>query len=113
MEEDVRIKNVSSHNVVIKVVCLCDNEEFLEHDEYVYSIRKAVNFEYNEKYFIMLAPNTEIECKVALKVPDFYKKIKILGNLKISIKNMPGMIKVPIHSFNHCPNVTCNKELFS
>ena len=113
MEEDLKIVNKSDHNVVVKVLCLCDNEEFLEHDEYVYSIRKAVNFEYNEKYFIMLAPKTEIDCKVALKVPNHYKRLKIAGHLDISVKNTPGSLNVPIQSYNHIPRVTCNKELFS
>jgi predicted RNA methylase len=57
------------------VLCLCNNPEFLDHDEYVYSVRKALNYDYNEKYFILLPGASTIHLKVALKVPNYYKRI--------------------------------------
>lgn len=60
---------------MLKVLCLCNNPEFLDHDEYVYSVRKALNYDYNEKYFILLPGASTIHLKVALKVPNYYKRI--------------------------------------
>lgn len=71
---------------MIKVVCICINEEFLEHDEYVYSIRKTNIYDYNEKYFVLLPVNSNINFKVALKVPDYFKKIVLKGHVEISIQ---------------------------
>lgn len=113
MEEDLKIMNRSSESIVLKVICLCENDEFADHDEYVYSVRKANNYDYNEKYFILLTPNSSIHLKVALKVPNFYKRIELRGNLAISVKNVEGIVDVPITSFNHVPKITCEKELFS
>jgi len=56
MEEDMKIQNMGPESIVLKVVCLCNNPEFADHDEYVYSVRKANNYDYNEKYFILLPP---------------------------------------------------------
>jgi hypothetical protein len=92
MEEDLKIKNNSFESVVLKVLCLCTNEEFLDHDEYVYSVRKASNYDYNEKYFILLPPNSSIHLKVALKVPNYYKRIELVGYVDISIKHIEGKI---------------------
>ena len=113
MEDDLKIKNNSTDSIVLKVLCLCTNKEFEEHDEYVYSIRKASNYDYNEKYFILLPPNSGIHLKVALKVPNFYKRISLVGIVDVSIKQMEGKIEIPIAAFNHVPRIMCPKELFS
>ena len=94
-------------------MCLCTNKEFLDHDEYVYSVRKASNYDYNEKYFILLPPNSTIHLKVALKVPNYYKKLELTGLIDISIKHMDGRIELPVTSFNHVPRIICIKELYS
>jgi len=113
MEEDLKITNKGKESVVVKILCLCTNDEFLEHDEYVYSVRKTTNYDYNEKYFVLLPPFSAMSLKVALKVPNFYKKINIKGFVEISAKNFSGKIKVPVTSFNHIPRITCSKELHS
>ncbi len=113
MEEDLKIKNKSNDSVVLKVLCLCTNEVFLDHDEYVYSVRKASNYDYNEKYFILLPPNSSIHLKVALKVPNYYKRLELTGTVDISIKHVEGKMVIPITSFNHVPRITCSKELHS
>lgn len=69
-EESLEITNKWSDSVVLKVVVTCTNKEFEEHDEYVYSIRKTVNYDYNEKYAVLLPPGKTIFFKVALKVPN-------------------------------------------
>jgi len=50
---------------------------------------------------------------VALKVPNFYKRIELFGNVELSIKSMEGRVDIPIRCFNHVPKITCSKELFS
>ena len=89
------------------------NKKFEDHDEYVYSVRKASNYDYNEKYFILLPPNSSIHLKVALKVPNYYKRIELTGMVDISIKHMEGKIEIPITSFNHVPRIICPRELHS
>lgn len=113
MEDDLKIKNNSTDSIVLKVLCLCTNKEFEEHDEYVYSIRKASNYDYNEKYFILLPPNSLIHLKVALKVPNYYKRINLTGVLDLSIKHVEGKMELPITAFNHIPRILCKKELHS
>ena len=98
---------------MLKVLCLCTNDEFLEHDEYVYSVRKSNNYDYNEKYFVLLPPFSSIHLKVALKVPNYYKKVNLSGYVEASIKNIKGSIKIPIKSFNYIPKIVCSKQLFS
>ena len=80
------ITNLCLENIVVKTVCLCTNEEFLEHDEYVYSIRKSNIYDYNEKYFVLLPINSQIHFKVAVKAPDYYKKIVLKGYIEISVQ---------------------------
>ena len=85
-EEDLKITNLSEEGIVVKITCLCTNQEFLDHDEYVYSIRKASIYDYNEKYFVLLPANSFIHFKVALKVPDYYKKIALKGYVEITVQ---------------------------
>jgi len=51
-EDAVEIANRSNDTVVLKAVGLCLNPEFDSHGEYVYSIRKTTNYDYNEKLTI-------------------------------------------------------------
>ncbi len=82
-----------------------DNEEFLDHDEYVYSIRKASIYDYNEKYFVLLPPKSTIHLKVALKVPDYFKKICLKGHIEVSVQQVSASLKLPITAHNSMPKL--------
>lgn len=113
IEKDLKITNLSGEELVIKVVCLCTNKEFEDHDEYVYSVRKASIYDYNEKYFVLLPANSFIHFKVALKVPDYFKRIILRGNVSISIQQQEGEITIPISSLSKVPKFKCMKQLYS
>lgn len=58
---------------------ICSNEELDDHDEYVYSVRKTVGYEYNEKFVVLIPPNKSQTFKIALKVPNLEKECEIHG----------------------------------
>ena len=68
-EESFDIFNKSNESIVMKINIVSLNSEFENLDEYVYSIRKNTNYDYNEKFIFLLAPYKNIQFKVALKVP--------------------------------------------
>lgn len=53
-EENLEIVNKWNDNIVVKVLVTCSNKEFEDHDEYVYSVRKTINYDYNEKYSVLV-----------------------------------------------------------
>lgn len=68
-EEEVEILNKTKEIAFVKVVGLCLNPEFESHGEYVYSIRKATNYDYNEKLVLSIPSFSSVKVHVALKVP--------------------------------------------
>ena len=40
-ERDLEVTNRSNENLILRSAVICNNSEFDEHDEYVYSMRKA------------------------------------------------------------------------
>lgn len=59
-EESFDIFNKSNESIVLKINTICLNQEFETLDEYVYSIRKNNNYDYNEKFIFLLAPYKNI-----------------------------------------------------
>ena len=59
-EESFDIFNKSNESIVLKINTMCLNQEFETLDEYVYSIRKNNNYDYNEKFIFLLAPYKNI-----------------------------------------------------
>ena len=59
-EESFDIFNKSKESIVLKINTICLNQEFETLDEYVYSIRKNNNYDYNEKFIFLLAPYKNI-----------------------------------------------------
>lgn len=64
------IFNKCNESLVVKVVVLCHNEEFEDDDEYVYSVRKITNYDYNERFIVLIPPYKSMNFKIALKVPN-------------------------------------------
>ena len=54
-EESFDIFNKSNESIVLKINTICLNQEFETLDEYVYSIRKNNNYDYNEKIHFPLS----------------------------------------------------------
>ena len=59
-EESFDIFNKSNESIFLKINTMCLNQEFETLDEYVYSIRKYNNYDYNEKFIFLLAPYKNI-----------------------------------------------------
>ena len=59
-EESFDIFNKSNESIFLKINTMCLNQEFETLDEYVYSIRKNNNYDYNEKFIFLLAPHKNI-----------------------------------------------------
>ena len=59
-EESFDTFNKSNESIVLKINTICLNQEFETLDEYVYSIRKYNNYDYNEKFIFLLAPYKNI-----------------------------------------------------
>jgi hypothetical protein len=69
-EESFEIFNKSNESLVVKVCAICNNPEFEDHDEYVFSVRKTTNYDYNDKHVVLIPPYKNVQFKVALKVPN-------------------------------------------
>ena len=86
-EESFEIFNKSNESLVVKVSAICNNPEFEDHDEYVFSVRKTINYDYNVKHIVLIPPYKNIPFKVALKVPNTGAKI-IRGAIFVSIQGL-------------------------
>eukprot|EP01017_Pseudomicrothorax_dubius_P020293 TRINITY_DN2218_c0_g1_i4.p1 TRINITY_DN2218_c0_g1~~TRINITY_DN2218_c0_g1_i4.p1 ORF type:complete len:533 (-),score=152.22 TRINITY_DN2218_c0_g1_i4:541-2139(-) len=112
LEEDLEIKNKTKQNVVVRVQVLCLNQEYDDHDEYVFSVRKASILDYNEQFIVMVGPLATLHMKVALKVPSIKSKTKLVGVTQISVKDLDSLIRLPIEANAEVPVIYSNKELY-
>lgn len=69
-EEDLEISNKQIDSLVLKILVQCHNQEFDDHDEYVFSVRKTCNYDYNEKFVVIIPPLKSHLFKIAMKVPN-------------------------------------------
>ena len=92
---------------------LCEKVEFNELDEYVYSIRKSNQLEYNDIFVTVIPPKGKLSLKMALKAPNLKIKSVIEGKISIYLKNVNDTHSVKIQSNFIIPELICLKELFS
>jgi len=59
-EKSFDIFNKSNESIVLKINAICLNQEFETLDEYVYSLRRNTNYDYNEKFIVLLQPYKNI-----------------------------------------------------
>lgn len=95
-EDQVEITNKTSETIPIKAVGLCLNPEFDSHGEYVYSIRKVVNYDYNEKLTLCIPPNSSAKIFVALKVPNIHNPTLLKGSFAVTVTGLDTYISIPI-----------------
>lgn len=53
-EDDLNICGLANETLLVQVTVVCHNVEFEELDEYVFSVRKVVAYDYNEKLFLAI-----------------------------------------------------------
>ncbi|KAL4511898.1 hypothetical protein ABPG72_012743 [Tetrahymena utriculariae] len=111
-EEQVQIVNKTNETVFIKVVGLCLNPEFDSHGEYVYSIRKTINYDYNEKLMFSIPGYQSIKVHIALKVPNINEEKLIKGSFAVTVNGYDSYISIPITSTVEIPKIVCTRQLF-
>ncbi|EAR94666.1 hypothetical protein TTHERM_00046700 (macronuclear) [Tetrahymena thermophila SB210] len=111
-EEQVQIVNKTNETVFIKVVGLCLNPEFDSHGEYVYSIRKTINYDYNEKLMFSIPGYQSIKVHIALKVPNINEEKIIKGSFAVTVNGYDSYISIPITSTVEIPKIVCTRQLF-
>lgn len=112
-EDDLEIQSKIPENLVLKIVVQCHNKEFDDHDEYVFSVRKTVNYDYNEKFALILQPHKTHLFKIALKVPNVKQPNALKGSVVISVQGIDSHITIPISATVEIPSLICTKELFN
>jgi len=111
VEEHLDIVNNSGHDFVVQIIVSCLNEELLETDEYVYSVRRSHLYDYNDKHYLIMAPYSCASFKFALKVPNMRLSGKIQGQVKVSIQGLTGAFTVNLSADVAIPKIYCPKEL--
>jgi len=111
VEEDFEVINKSGQDFVVQIFVSCLNEELVDTDEYVYSVRRSHLYDYNDKHFLIMAPYSSASFKFALKVPNTKSFDKILGEVKISIQGLPGSYLLKLEAGVSIPKIYCPKEL--
>ena len=92
---------------------VCLNPELEDHDEYVYSVRKINVFDYNEKFFVLLAPLSSMKFKIALKVPNLKDRRELKGSATLALQGSEASLTVPIKANIDIPKLHCPKELYN
>jgi len=111
VEEHLDIVNNSGHDFVVQIIVSCLNDELLETDEYVYSVRRSHLYDYNDKHYLIMAPYSCASFKFALKVPNMRISGKIQGQVKVSIQGLTGAYTLNLSADVSIPKIYCPKEL--
>jgi len=111
VEESLDIVNKTNQNLIVHITLDCDNHEFRDTEEYVYSIRRSHLYDFNDKHYLIMAPFSSASFKVTLKVPNVKKEGDNNGSADISIKGLKESLKVLLESKIKVPKVICPKAL--
>lgn len=111
-EESLEITNKSHYNLLVQIEVDCLNSELQEIDEYVYSIRRSYDQDYNDRHFIIMTPLSTASFKLALNVPLVRLSENVLGEARIFVQGLAGMYRVGLSSSITTPKVICPRELY-
>ena len=89
----------------------CCNQEFDDLDEYVLSIRKPPQYDYNDTYFVMMNEKDYITFHVAIKIPKLRAPCEILGKITITAQGLSGKHEVYLSTDAKIPIIYCPKML--
>lgn len=98
-EQKFTIENHSRKKLTLKVKVVCSNKEFDDLDEYVFSIRKPPQYDYNDTYYVMMNEKDFITFHVAIKVPRIKQVKELVGQIKVTAENMEGAFNTKISAF--------------
>lgn len=116
LEESVVIgSNLKEFKIPFKIKINCLNAEYDDLDEYVFSMRRPnnnENYNYNDLFLIILAPEAMSYYKLAVKVPYCEAPTKINGNIEITSKEYPKTsLIIPIVCRVVFPSLKCEKMI--
>jgi len=112
-EEDFEITNVTQQSVMLELFVSCLNTELQNSEEYIYSVRSTNSYDFSERRFLTLGPESKTSLKIALKIPGIRLKNPIQGQVKIISENFRGEHLIDLSSNVLIPRVFCTKQLFS
>jgi len=112
VDESLDIVNKTNQNLVVEIALGCENPDFQDADEYVYSIRRSHLFEFNDKHYLVMAPYSSASFRVTLKAPMVKKSCSNRGFVDISIQGLKSSHKIVLDSNIKAPKVTCPKALY-
>lgn len=70
-EDEIELLPKTAETIIVQLWVSCNNKEYDDLDEYVYSVRKTSGFEYNEKIIVALSNRNPLILKVAIKVVNY------------------------------------------
>lgn len=112
VNETLDIVNKTNQDLVVQIFLDCEDSEFKELDEYVYSIRRSNCYEYNDKHFLIMTPYSSASFKVGLKVPTVNRECENRGHMDISIQGLKTIQRIDLESRIVVPKVICPKTLY-
>ena len=112
-EESFEVTNRSNQNILLQIEVDCFNPELQETEEYVYSLRRSNNQDYNDRHYIIMTGLSTASFKMALKVPLVKSASEIIGETKFSVQGLQGAFCITMQSNIITPKITCPKILYN
>jgi len=111
-EESLDIVNKTNQDFVVQIALDCENHEFQDTEEYVFSIRRSHLYDFNDKHYLIMAAYSSASFKITLKAPNVNKECDNKGYADISIQGLRDSFKVVLESTIKVPRVVCPKSLY-
>jgi len=112
IDESLEIVNKTNQNLVVEIYLDCENPDFQDTEEYVFSIRRSHLYDFNDKHYLIMTPYSSASFKVTLKGPCAKKACDNNGNIDIFIQGLENSFRIPLESKIVIPKVYCPKALF-
>jgi hypothetical protein len=96
---------------MLRVIAKCNNQEFNDLDEYVFSVRSNERFEYFEEVRFKIRKRERAQIKVAVKIPPVRENYVIEGFLEVQLESLTP-VSLPIYAKCEVPQILCIKDLF-
>jgi len=112
VDESLEIVNKTNQNLVVEIYLNCENPDFEDTEEYVYSIRRSHLYDFNDKHYLIMTPYSSASFKVTLKGPCAKKTCDNKGSMDIFIQGIESSFRVQLESKIAVPKVFCPKALF-
>lgn len=109
--KDEIIDDNGSNPYMLRVIARCNNAEFNDLDEYVFSVRSNERFEYFEEVRFKIRRKEKAQVKVAVKIPPVKENYVIEGFLEVQLESLQP-ICLPIYAKCEVPQIICIKDLY-